>query len=230
VAHAGELDDRLARKTPSETLLLIALARGGDKQAVQNVAFRYGLAVQFMRLDHPLSTYQQVYYNNLAAGVFSKGGGMICALGQMPGDTDLFIGLDMGGIGQRAPGLAFLFTRDGTQLGWQLAEAQQGERVEDRVLHDLLERSLQAFLRGNPNSPPRRIALHRDGVFFESLDVVREFEREHGVGVDVLEVVKSGCPPLYRRFLDADDKPAFCNPDVGDAFELNGLDELIVAT
>ena len=230
IESADELDARLTRNAPADAMLLVAMGRGADKRAIRNAAFRYGLATQFMRLDHKSGTYQPPYYNNLAAGLFSKGGGMICGLGEMPGDTDLFIGLDLGGIGQRAPGLAFLFTREGAQLGWQLADAQQGERVADRVLRELLERSLRAFMRSGGGIPPRRIALHRDGLLYESLDVVRGFERDHGIGVDVLEVLKSGCPPLYRRTLNSEGRASYANPEVGDAFELAGLDELIIAT
>lgn len=227
---AEALNQRLGQRKPDNTLLLIGLGRGADKRKIRNVAYRYGLATQFMRLDHPPRTYQASYYNNLAAGVFSKGGGVLCAIDNMPGNTDLFIGLDLGGVSQRAPGLAFLFTREGAQLGWQLAEAQRGERVEDAVLLDLLERSLDAYRQAHSGERPRRIALHRDGRLFESLDVIRDFEREHSVGVDVLEVVKSGSPPLYRRTVDAENKKVFRNPEVGDAFELPGLDELILAT
>lgn len=227
---AEMLNHRLDQRKPESTLLLIGLGRGADKRKIRNVAYRYGLATQFMRLDHPPRTYQNTYYNNLAAGLFSKGGGILCAIDDMPGETDLFIGLDLGGISQRAPGLAFLFTREGAQLGWQLAEAQRGERVEDAVLKDLLERSLEAYRQAHSGALPRRIALHRDGRLFESLDVIRDFEREHSVDMDVLEVVKSGCPPLYRRAVGAENRKVFRNPEVGDAFELPDLDELIIAT
>ncbi|WP_286788872.1 MULTISPECIES: argonaute PAZ domain-containing protein [unclassified Pseudomonas] len=225
-----ELDARLSSKTLPEALLFIALGRNANKQAIRNVAYRYGLATQFMRLDHPARIYQQTYYNNLAAGLFSKAGGLICGLDEMPGDTDLFIGLDLGGVGQRLPGTAFLFTRSGAQLGWQLAEAQKGERVENEVLHDLLERSLQAFVRANDGLLPQRITLHRDGHLYESLDVIKRVEQKHNVGIDVLEVIKSGCPPLFRRSQGPEGKAIYSNPEVGDAFELSGLDELIVAT
>lgn len=227
---AEALNQRLGQRKPENALLLIGLGRGADKRKIRNVAYRYGLATQFMRLDYPPRTYQSTYYNNLAAGVFSKGGGVLCAIDDMPGETDLFIGLDLGGVSQRAPGLAFLFTREGAQLGWQLAEAQRGERVEDAVLRDLLERSLEAYRQAHSGALPRRIALHRDGRLFESLDVICDFERDHSVGLDVLEIVKSGCPPLYRRTFVAENKKEFRNPEVGDAFELPGLDELIIAT
>ena len=69
--------------------------------------------------------------------------GLICALDEVPGDVDLFIGLDMGGRSQRVPGSAFLFTRNGAQLGWQLGDVQGGERLEDDALAQLLGRSIQ---------------------------------------------------------------------------------------
>jgi hypothetical protein len=85
--------------------------------------------------------------------VFSKAGGLICGLGEMPGDVDLFIGLNMGGVYQRAPGLAFLFTRNGAQLGWQLADLQAGARLDDDALESLLRKSIQAYAR-HYNAPP----------------------------------------------------------------------------
>jgi hypothetical protein len=227
---AEALEARLIEKNLPDTVLLIALGKQVDKRRIRDIAFGCGMATQFMRLDHSAKTYQDPYYNNLAAGLFSKAGGMICAIDEMPGDTELFIGLDLGGTGQRLPGIAFLFTREGAQLGWQLAEAQRGERVSDEVLKELLERSLKAFKQAHLGRTPTRIALHRDGRFFESLSVIQEFEKTHGVGIDVLEVVKSGAPPLYRRTIGPNKKKNFRNPEVGDAFVLTGLDELIVST
>lgn len=227
---AEALEARLIEKNLPDTVLLIALGKQTDKRRIRDIAFGCGIATQFMRLDHPKETYQNPYYNNLAAGLFSKAGGMICAIDEMPGDTELFVGLDLGGTGQRVPGIAFLFTREGAQLGWQLAEAQRGERVSDEVLKELLERSLKSFKQAHQGRTPARIALHRDGRFFESLSVIQEFEQKHGVGIDVLEVIKSGAPPLFRRTINPNGKKSYRNPEVGDAFVLTGLDELIVST
>lgn len=228
-SDANDLEQRLAQRTPEETLLLIGLGRGADKQAIRNVAFRYGLATQFMRLDHPAKRYTNYYYGNVAAGVFTKAGGIICAIKNMPGDTDLFIGLDLGGVSQRKPGLATLFTRQGAQLGWQLVDAQKGERVDDATLHELLTRSYEAFVKANEGQVPRRIALHRDGPLYESLDVIRAFEVEKQIGIDVLEVRKSGSPTIFRK-KTVGIKSLYRNPEVGDAFVLPGLDQMILAT
>jgi len=228
---AQELDLRLERRCPKDAVLLVGLAAGADKRSVRDVLFRHALPVQFMRLDHPPKRYTSSYYNNLAAGVFSKGGGVLCAIEDMPGEADLFLGLDLGGIHQRVPGFAFLFTRDGAQLGWQLAEAQSGERIADESLRLLLERSLEAYRKVHGGEGPRRIVLHRDGRWYESFEVIGSFEQRHGIGIDVLEVIKSGVPVLYRRFRDQDTgRKRFCNPGVGDAFELSGLDEAILST
>jgi len=230
VRNSAELEARLSGKDFSDTILIIGLGKGADKHRLRDVAFRHGMATQFMRLDHPRSVYRPSYYNNLAAGLFSKAGGIICALDDMPGDTELFVGLDLGGTGQRIPGIAFLFTREGFQLGWQLAEAQRGERISDDVLRELLERSLNAFKNAHKGRKPARIALHRDGRFFESMTVIHDFEQKYGVGVDVLEVIKSGTPPLFRRSVDPKGGTRYRNPEVGDAFLLQGLDEMIVST
>lgn len=226
---AQELDKRLSQTPPENTLLVIAIDSKADKRAIRDVAFRHKLACQFMLTDHRPNTYNANYYGNLAAGVFSKGGGLICALDQVPGKVDLFIGLDMGGQSQRAPGSAFLFTRNGAQLGWQLAEMQGGERLADTALAQLLEKSIQEYRRCHNDERPGNITLHRDGRFFESLEVVQQIEQQHGVRINVLEVIKSGAPILFRRELRGEQKD-YRNPEVGDCYRLEGLDELILAT
>ena len=89
---------------------------------------------------------------------------------------------------------------------------------------------LGTFKQAHEGRNSSRIALHRDGRFFESPNVLRDFKQTHGVGVDVLEVIKSGSPPLFRRSLDQNGQASYINPEVGDAFLLKGLDELIVST
>jgi len=226
---ARELDERLTKTPPENTLLLIAIDASVSKAELRDVSFRHELPCQFMRTDHPRKVYAKGYYQNLAAGVFSKGGGLICDLGEMPGEVDLFIGLDLGGVSQRAPGSAFLFTRNGAQLGWQLTDLQSGERMEDKALKSLLQKSIDDYGRHHNGASPNRITLHRDGRFFESLEVIQEIERQYGVKIDVLEVIKSGAPILYRRYMEGGRKK-FKNPDVGDVYRHIGLDELILAT
>jgi argonaute-like protein implicated in RNA metabolism and viral defense len=148
----------------------------------------------------------------------------------MPGEADLFIGLDMGGVSQRVPGSAFLFNREGAQLGWQLAEAQIGERMQDDALYSLLERSIRQFQQSQNGVLPRGIVLHRDGHFYESIDVIERLKAEFGVPIDVLEVLKTGAPALMRREQSADNKKVFRNPELGDAFEFISRDELVLAT
>ncbi|PPK50236.1 Piwi domain-containing protein [Marinobacter persicus] len=226
---AMELDKRLVDTPPENTLLVIALDKSGNKAEIRDVAFRHKLACQFMLVDHNTRTYQRTYYNNLAAGVFSKGGGLICGLGDMPGEVDLFIGLDLGGVSQRAPGSAFLFTRNGAQLGWQLADLQSGERLEDKALKSLLHKSIQEYGRHHNGEPPRTITIHRDGRFFESLDVIAEVEQQYDIKISVLEVIKSGAPILFRKY-QLSRKSKYRNPEVGDVYRYVGLDELILAT
>ncbi|MGD7034110.1 Piwi domain-containing protein [Methylotuvimicrobium buryatense] len=229
VENAAELDARLNERCPPNAILLIGLIDKSDKVAIRDTAFSYGLATQFMRLDHRPNVYSPSYFNNVAAGLFSKGGGQLCAIDDMPGETDLFIGLDMGGISVRAPGFAFLFLRSGAQLGWQLADKQQGERMQDEALMSLLDKSLTTYLRSCSGELPKRITLHRDGKFYESIEVIEQFEQKHGVKVDVLEVLKSGAPVLYRRSRMADGTKEFSNPNVGDAIYLSDH-EMILST
>ena len=127
------------------------------------------------------------------------------------------------------PGSAFLFTRNGAQLGWQLADLQKGERLEDEALKNLLSKSIQEYARNHEGALPRKLVVHRDGRFFESLDIVQAIERQYGINISVLEVIKSGAPILFRKYQQAG-KMQFRNPEVGDVYRYLGLDELIIAT
>lgn len=227
--NALELDARLGKTPPENTLLVIAIDKSVNKTEIRDVAFRHKLACQFMLTDHQTRTYSPNYYGNLAAGVFSKGGGLICGLGDMPGEVDLFIGLDMGGVSQRVPGSAFLFTRNGAQLGWQLADLQSGERLDDNALASLLHKSIQEYARHHGGDVPRRITVHRDGRFFESLDVIQAVEHAYDLKISVLEVIKSGAPILFRKY-QRGGKMIYQNPEVGDVYRYSGLGELILAT
>lgn len=227
VKNADELDIRLNKQCPTNAVLLIGLTERANKAAIRDVAFSYGLATQFMILNHKSDIYSPSYFNNVATGLFSKGGGQLCAITNISGDTDLFIGLDMGGVNVRAPACAFLFSKSGMQLGWQLADKQQGERMDDEALMSLLEKSLRTYLLSNEVAP-NKITIHRDGKFYESIEVIKQFEQKHNVKVDVLEVIKSGVPVLYRRTQE-NGKKLFKNPEVGDAVYLSEK-EVILST
>jgi hypothetical protein len=234
IISADELDQRLnkAGNRFENAILLIALANRDPKKQIRDVAFSHKIATQFMRYDHRPNHYNESYYHNLAAGIFSKGGGQLCAIENMPGDSDLFIGLDMGGTTTRSPGFAFLFTRKGAQLGWQLADRQKGERMHDEGLELLLSKSLTLYKKKHNGCIPKRITLHRDGKFYESLDIIKAFSEQYQVEVDVLEVLKSGAPVLYRRHqpVPLETRPTFSNPDVGDAVFFPCQDEIVVST
>lgn len=234
IISADALDQRLNNTGNrfENAILLIALANQDPKKQIRDVAFSHKIATQFMRYDHSPNHYSDSYYHNLAAGLFSKGGGQLCAIENMPGDSDLFIGLDMGGTTTRSPGFAFLFTREGAQLGWQLADRQKGERMNDEALGLLLQKSLTLYKKAHNGDVPKRITLHRDGKFYESLDIIKAFSEQHQVEVDVLEVLKSGAPVLYRRHppVPPETKPTFSNPEVGDAIFFPCQDEIVVST
>lgn len=228
VENANELDTRLNKKCPTNTILLIGLTERANKAAIRDVAFNYGLATQFMLLNHKSDIYNSSYFNNVATGLFSKGGGQLCAVTNMSGETDLFIGLDMGGVNVRAPACAFLFSKSGIQLGWQLADKQKGERMQDEELMNLLDKSLRTYLRSSNNILPRKITLHRDGTFYESIEVIKQFEQKNNVTLDVLEVIKTGAPVLYRK-IQEHGKKLFKNPEVGDVIYLSEQ-EVILST
>jgi len=106
---------------------------------------------------------------------------------------------------------------------------QQGERLEDNALADLLKKSIAEYTRKHDGCPPKTIVLHRDGRFFESMDVIKAAEHQYGLTINVLEVIKSGAPVLFRKSEHKGGKQ-FRNPEVGDIYRYPGLDEMIAAT
>ncbi|WP_422452206.1 Piwi domain-containing protein [Endozoicomonas sp. ALC066] len=222
-----ELSQRLCQMgSRSESYaVLVALGKGYDYQLIRNIFMRHNLPTQFFSLDHKPYVYKDTYYGNTAAGLFSKAGGQICVIENMPGDTDLFVGLDTGGISIRAPAAAFLFARSGVQMGWQIADLQAGEKVEEETLVQLIQGAIEDF-RNVHCANPTRICIHRDGKFYEPISLIQDLEEKYEVPIDVVEVIKGSVPRMYRKA----HSQGYVNPVMGDVFWFPGLDEAILAT
>jgi len=233
IKDAFDLAARLAGKQVSDSIFLIALTKGADKIKLRDEAFAKSVATQFMLLDHPqkfyTNKYSGNYYNNVAAGLFSKGGGQLCEIQNLPGDVDLFVGLDMGGVNLRFPGVSFLFTASGAQLGWQIADSQLGEKLAKDSLTNLLYKCVRSYATAHDGQRPRHIVLHRDGKFYEDIEQIIAFEQEHNLKISVVEILKSGAPVLFNRTFDAQGKKQFANPQFGD-YALLEKNEAILAT
>lgn len=229
VSNEFELSNRLVDKDVSDAIFLIGLCAKANKAKLRDEAFNKGAATQFMKLDHKPSVYKLSYFRNVAAGLFSKAGGQLVALKNLPGQSDLFIGLDMGGTSLRFPGVSFLFSATGAQLGWQIADSQQGEKLKNNALSDLLYKCLRNYAQTHAGQKPKHIVLHRDGKFYEDLEQVKAFEQAHSLKITVVEILKSGAPVLFRRILDKQGKKVFSNPSLGD-YALLEDNEAVLAT
>ena len=198
IKDALDLATRLENKQVDDSIFLIGLTKESEKIKIRDEAFTKCAATQFMLLDHPEKLYTDSfsgnYFNNVAAGLFSKGGGQLCEIQNLPGDADLFVGLDMGGVNLRFPGVSFLFTASGAQLGWQIADAQQGEKLKDDVIKNLLHKCVRSYAKAHKGKKPQQLVLHRDGKFYDGIEQIITFEQEHGLKVTVVEVLKSGAP------------------------------------
>lgn len=223
-----ELASRLANKDVSDAIFLIGLSNEANKAKLRDEAFIKQAATQFMKLDHKPNIYNVSYFRNVAAGLFSKAGGQLVALTNMPGQADLFIGLDMGGTHLRFPGVSFLFSATGAQLGWQIADSQQGEKLKENGLTELLYKCLRNYAQTHNGNKPQHIVLHRDGKFYEDLNQIKAFEQAHDLTITVIEVLKSGAPVLFRRS-NSQGQKVFMNPSVGD-YALLEENEAILAT
>jgi len=229
VKNENDLELRLSKKCPENAILLIGIDSSSDKRLIRDIAFKHGLATQFYRLDHKEATYKQsTYYNNIAAGLFSKAGGQICRIANMPGHSDMFVGLDFSGISVRAPGMSFIFANDGTQLGWQLGDSQNGEKMSDSNLFNMLRNCFDTYTE-RMKKTPKHITFHRDGKFYENLDVIKNFEQTYDIDIDVVEVLKSGAPVIFNVESDDVGNKIFVNPNAGDSFILSD-NEMIIST
>lgn len=191
----------MVNKTVADSLSTMMLILNADNSepsylTMRNHLFSRGIAHQFMNLTH--SKYDEYYWSNLAAGVFSKAGGILSKMTNIPGPHQLFIGIDLGGQHLRAVGSAMLMTADGSLLGWTLNDPQNGERLSDKILKSLIDKSIQQFQQVY-GFKPNHICIHRDGLFNESLQIISDLEILHNCKINVLEIIKSGAPRTYRN-------------------------------
>lgn len=179
--------------------MMLVLNADNNEQSyvtIRNHLFSRGIAHQFMNLNH--QKYDDYYWSNLAAGVFSKAGGILSKMINIPGPHQLFIGIDLGGQHLRAVGSAMLMTADGSLLGWTLNDPQNGERLSDKILKSLIDKSIQQFQEVY-GFKPDHICIHRDGLFNENMQIISDLEVLHNCKIDVLEIIKSGAPRTYRN-------------------------------
>lgn len=134
---------------------------------------------------------------NIALGLVAAAGGVpFTAEDSMPGEADLFIGID---VSHRYPKdsddrvhVAASTTSiydDGTILGYTSANPQAGEKIPPGKLKDIVRQAIVGY-KQERGSYPGHIVIHRDGFMNENLGPVKELLEEFSITYDIVEIRK----------------------------------------
>ena len=169
---------------------------------------------------------------NVALGLIAAAGGVpFTAEDSMPGDADLFIGID---VSHRYPKdsddrvhIAASTTSiydDGTILGYTSANPQAGEKIPPGKLKDIVRQAVVGY-KQERGEYPNHIVIHRDGFMNEDLSPVEELLAELSITYDIVEIRKQS----PGRILDLEDGQASV-PDKGVAALNKSDDHAILAS
>lgn len=151
---------------------------------------------------------QQAYLGNIATGVVAKAGGIPWRVHDVPGGSDVFIGLDVTydpETGQHIGASANIVLADGTILASESVSLQQGETFEvDDIIH-VLKNLLRMYV-DEEGHAPNHVVIHRDGQFYlDCDDLVDRLEDASDFipNFDLVEIRKSGNPRIAEYIDDS---------------------------
>ena len=149
---------------------------------------------------------------NILMGILAKMGAIPYILSDMPGDTDLFIGLDVGMVRKNVhtPGCAISFDKFGGYIGmYQPAKPREGEIIPIEDLQRMFDDILHAYEKIH-GELPKHVVIHRDGHANEPLSWYQNYFGEKNIDFNLFEVIKSGAVRFAKG-----DRGRYANPDVG---------------
>lgn len=220
---ADDLAKQLDEMDAPPSVMMIVLDEGADKGACREVAYTRGIVTQFMRLKQDIATYSDVYYHNLAAGLYSKAGGSLMGIGEI-GESTHYLGLDL----RSEVKSAFLYSSQGIHLAW--ARSQSEERAD--MLADLIDQCLSEIK--EQDSPSIVIHILDDALADTEIAAIQAQCATQDCRLDILEIHQHAVPRLYRTQTTPQEsgKPlrAFQNPLRGDYVMMPDIEEAIVCT
>ncbi|MBW4489255.1 MAG: argonaute PAZ domain-containing protein [Trichocoleus desertorum ATA4-8-CV12] len=187
----------------------------GVKIRLRREALQAGIALQFMLpMPRPEKSNEKYRATNITLGLLVKAGWQPVGVKMPDRDqvADIAIGFDAGTNRKLFYGTsAFAVLGDGQSLGWEIPEAQVGERFSGEAIWQATLNIIERF-RDEAQRHPRRILLLRDGLVRDNeFDLtIRELESE-GIAVDLLEVHKSGA----GRIADLSNESGYVDAPLG---------------
>ncbi|BAU66861.1 unknown protein [Stanieria sp. NIES-3757] len=235
VKHKTDLPDSLltrkqfwhdwADRGTHTVLVVTPWLQNTEKARLQREALAANIALQFMQ---PMSRPDNYRAVNIILGLLLKAKWQPVALEPLPNEyaAELVIGFDAGTNRSLYYGTsAFAILANGQSLGWELPEAQPGEKLSGQAVLRTVAHLIHRFQRIE-NRLPKRILLLRDGIVQrdEFASAIAVLQQDH-IAVDLLGVRKSGAgrmaviPYQSEKLIDALPGTTVLSED-GDTFRI----------
>ena len=177
----------------TQTILVISnWLENTEKVQLQKEALEANIALQFMQ---PMYREEKYRIANIILGLLLKAQWQPVGLEPLQNKyaAEIVIGFDAGTNRNLYYGTsAFAILANGQSLGWELPEAQPGEKISSEAVIRTVTNIVSRFQRIE-NRLPRRILILRDGIVqCEEFDDVVAALLENKIAVDLLSVRKSG--------------------------------------
>jgi hypothetical protein len=180
-----------------------------EKARLQREALAANIALQFMQ---PMFKSEEYRIANIILGLLLKAKWQPVGLEPLQDEyaAELVIGFDAGTNRSLYYGTsAFAILANGQSLGWELPEAQPGEKLSGQAVLNTVANIINRFQRIE-NRFPKRILLLRDGIVqFDEFERAIASLRQEAIAVDLLGVRKSGAgrmaviPYQSEKLIDA---------------------------
>ncbi len=203
----------------TQTILVISnWLQNTEKAQLQKEALDANIALQFMQ---PMLREEKYRIANVILGLLLKAKWQPVGLEPLQDEyaAEIVIGFDAGTNRNLYYGTsAFAILANGQSLGWELPEAQPGEKISSEAIIRTVTNIVTRFQRIE-NRLPRRILMLRDGIVqCEEFDDVVAALLDDKIAVDLLGVRKSGAGRMavkneYGEFIDASPGTAILSTD-----------------
>jgi argonaute-like protein implicated in RNA metabolism and viral defense len=177
----------------TQTILVVSpWLQNAHKAQLQKEALEANIALQFMQ---PMFKEEKYRIANIVLGLLLKARWQPVGLEPLQDRyaAEIVVGFDAGTNGNLYYGTsAFAILANGQSLGWELPEAQPGEKISSEAIIRTVNNIITRFKKIE-NRFPRRILMLRDGIVqCEEFEDVVEALLKNNIAVDLLGVRKSG--------------------------------------